>query len=73
MALGKLNIKKKVQTGMQSVMCLFRNIATLNIIDIVDQQLKATVAWVTYSSPCGLPVMAKLQRGYFPQEERLKR
>ena len=36
------SIQKKVQTGMQSVTCLFHNIATLNIIDIVDQLLRAT-------------------------------
>ena len=35
------SIQKKVQTGMQSVMCLFRNITTLNIIDIVVQLLRA--------------------------------
>ena len=46
------------------MMCPFRNIAALNIIDIVDQLLRATVsALVTYSSPCRSPVMAKLQRG----------
>ena len=58
---------KKVQTGMQSVTYSFRNIIALSIIDIINQLLRATesgrVAWVTYSSPCGSPVAAKLQGG----------
>ena len=49
---------------MQPVTCPFRNITTLNIINIVDQLLRATEsAWITCSSPCGSPVMAKLQGG----------
>ena len=32
--------EKKVQTGLQSVTCLFHNISTLNIIDIVDTAIK---------------------------------
>ena len=39
---GLGNSIQKIQTGMQLVMHPFRNITTLNIIDIVDQLSSAT-------------------------------
>ena len=64
---GDTQYKKKVQTRMQSVTYLFRNITALSIIDIINQLLRATEsgrdAWVTYCSPCGSPVAAKFFKG----------
>ena len=69
--LGKLNTKKR---GMQSVTCLFCNVTALNIIDIVDELLRATESG---HRSCiihlvGSPVAAKLQGGTFLRKERLK-
>ena len=54
--------------------CLFRNITTLSIIDIVDQLLRETesgrVCTGHISSLCGSPVVAKLQGGTFLRKEQ---
>ena len=68
--LGKLNAKKKSSNWNAISDVLFHNIAALNIIDIVDRRVE--YVWVTYSSPCGSPVVAKLQGGTFLRKEWLK-